>query len=263
MSFNPSSFTSTQNAGVKPKIVVGDAGYMTTAADGANWTTVAPSATPFTVTEGQSAVVVYHFVNPTTNALTELMDTATVNIKWAGASAADVSGQLQYLLYSPTTGWAANFQNVLPSGNVSFTDALTTDPTVGTGVSAIAFRLAVVKDTLAENGEHINFQLTQSSATKFTDSFYVEAKVDIVDAVNTVTNNSVVGVLSGSANADSFVVNPGLQFGMVLRHSKRSVPLQVLKLLLLFHLALLWAQVTRSKLTWPPTACCRWLILAL
>jgi len=205
MAFNPSSFTSTQNAGPKPKVIVGDTGSTTTGG----------FVVGTTVTEGFSAQTHFLFVADGTTTPAQLMDTSTVNIRWDGASAADV-GTMQYSVMTGPGVWSA-FTNIGTTntagvtsnvnGDFSFTDQDALDPIVGTGVYGISVRLPVVTDAIAENGEHVLFKFTQSSATKFTDSFYVEAKVDIVDAVNNLSNTSTTASLSGTAAADSFNVN--------------------------------------------------------
>lgn len=206
MAFNPGSFTNSQNAGPKPKVIVGDTGSTTTGG----------FAVGTTVTEGFSAQTHFLFVADGTTTPAQLMDTSTVNIRWDGASAADV-GTMQYsVMTTPGGAWSA-FTNIgtsntvgvtsLANGDFSFADQQTLDPTIGTGVYGISVRLPVVTDAIAENGEHVLFKFTQSSATKFTDSFYVEAKVDIVDAINGVSSPSTTASLSGTAAADSFGVN--------------------------------------------------------
>jgi hypothetical protein len=201
--FNQDSFTSTQNSGPKPQVIVGQTG----STPGGTFTVGT------TVTEGSSAQTHFLFVADGTTTPAQLMDTATVNIRWDGASAADV-GTLQYSVltdpitntWSTFTDFGTNSAGVVSSanGDFSFTDQGTLDPTVGTGVWGISVRLPVVVDNFVENGEHVKFKFTQNSATKFTNSFYVEAKVDIVDAVNAV--NAGAGAFAGTAGQDVFAL---------------------------------------------------------
>lgn len=201
--FNQDSFTSTQNAGPKPQVIVGPTG----STPGGNF------VVGTTVLEGTSAQTHFLFVADGTTTPAQLMDSATINISWDGASAADV-GILQYsVLTDPTTStWSAftdfgtNSSTVVSSvnGDFSFTDQNTLDPTVGTGVWGISVRVPVLVDNLVEAGEHVKFKFTQHSATKFTNSYYVEAKLGIVDAVSAVAAGP--GAVAGTAGQDVYVL---------------------------------------------------------
>lgn len=216
MPFNPSSFTDTQNAGPKPKVIVHDwlsntgAGLMSgayTSLFAASVANPTPPA-PVSVVEGQSAVASFWFVDPANtdpyqvNDLVELKDSATFNLSWDGTSSADV-GAFEYSTYNGTiwSGWSA----VPSGGNISLADPTPTNPNSGTGVYAVAVQLAIKTDTLVENGEHVLFKFTQSSSTKFTDSNYVEAKINIADFVAPAVTVAG-GTTNATANQDVFAV---------------------------------------------------------
>jgi len=226
MAFNPGSFSGTQNAGPKPKVIAHDwlssngsplsAGGSYTSLYSATLANPTPP-TPVSVVEGEHAIATFWFVDPNNGNpydswqtdLVELRDTATFNLSWDGASLADVTGGLEYLTFFSTTGaasggvWGA--WSAVTGGSVTLNDALDTDPNVGTKVYAIAVKLNIKQDAIVENGEQVLFKFTQSSSTKFTDSNYVEARINIADYVVPAVNVAT-GTTATTANQDVFNV---------------------------------------------------------
>lgn len=241
MSFNSNSFLNTQNTGAKPTVLVGYAGAFAVGTGYTGLTAPLGSAptrgdTTF-MYEGEVAQTNFLFATPgstvsgpsnhssvATGSLTELMDSATVSISWDGTSTQDVEGgSFEYIVMGAGGSWGSWADVGTPNGVVtsllsasgkegtfSFTDQATDNPTVGTGAYGIAVRLKVVTDTLTESGEHVMFKFTQNSATKFTDSFYIESKVNILDA-NLMPNTEIVtaGAVAkaGTAAADVFKIS--------------------------------------------------------
>jgi len=230
MAFNPGSFTATGNVGIKPTIVGAGVGSVALLPSGTNLTFGAAN-----VAEGNYAVAAFNFQKSSVDStLVELRDTATINVSFDGTSAADVTGPMLYrVVYSnsfnpttgensgavsyggwmpvatvtPTNGGSGGSDNVPSAGQITLTDAAPTNQTVGTGVVGIELAVGIAKDTLVETGEHVLFKVTQSDATKFTNSFYVEQKIDIVDTILTptvaVNGNTTTGT---SGVADSYSI---------------------------------------------------------
>jgi len=201
MAFNPSSFTGTQNAGVKPQVLTYWSGSYSSSSGG-TW------VEGTNVTEGASAVVGFGFYNPgetnlsTPASFIELKDSAVVKLSWDGTSAADVTGPGEFgvrtlsgdwiytalgttFSYTHSNGVTYNVASTT-GGVITFDDSNDLDPMIGTGATGVSLRLPVKVDNIAENGEHVLVKFTQSSSTYFTNSNYVEGKVDIVDAVSAV-----------------------------------------------------------------------------
>lgn len=204
--------------------------------------------TPESVVEGASAWAAFKFVDPLTGAGTsgqvQLMDPAILSLSITGTSSYDLANGGQLYAYAldasgqvmggfqvntvyPVDGQGATTTYNQPtgfgpktSGTMVLADHPTSPNTLGTGVYGLLLVTPVRADTVIEYGEQLLFQVAVQGQSPFTDSYYVEKRVDIVDRYPGSTRPQIV-------EAGNYLGSNGLPLG----NSQTTVPSAVVALL--------------------------------
>jgi hypothetical protein len=201
-----------------------------------------------TVVEGALAWAAFKFVEPDSglgaSSPVQLMDQARLALSIVGASASDLANGGQLYAYAldaagevignyqvntvyPTDGQGASTSYQQPvgfapktNGTMVLGDHPISPNTLGTGVYGLLLATPVRADTVVEHGEQLLFQVAVQGQSPFTDSYYVEKRVDIVDRYTAATRPQIV-------EAGNYLGSNGLSLG----NSQTTVPSAVVALL--------------------------------
>lgn len=170
--------------------------------------------------EGALAWAAFKFVDPAASggvsSSVQLLDRATLTFSITGTSSYDLANGGQLYAYAldatgaimggytvnavnPPDGQGATTTYIQPtgflpktSGTMILGDHPTSPEMLGTGVYGLLLATPVRADTVIEYGEQLLFQVAVQGQSPFTDSYYVEKRVDIVDRYTAATRPQIV-----------------------------------------------------------------------